>query len=166
MLLLDILTKVSQKFPCLRKKILQLRKLSYVCYELIRRIKMKAEKLKPTESELEILNILWDKGTATVRDVHEVLETYKPSGYTTTLKLMQIMFEKGMLTREAKGKQHVYKAIIRREKAQEQLLKKMIDTMFSGSASQLVMQALGNYKSSPEELEEIKAYLSKLSNKS
>jgi len=126
----------------------------------------KAEKIKPTESELEILNILWDKGSATVREVHEVLEAYKPSGYTTTLKLMQIMFEKGMLSREAQGKLHVYKATLRREKAQEQLLKKMIDTMFSGSASQLVMQALGNHKSSPEELEEIRAYLSKLSDKS
>lgn len=107
----------------------------------------KADKIKPTESELEILNILWDKGSATVREVHEVLEAYKPSGYTTTLKLMQIMFEKGMLIREAQGKLHVYKAIIRREKAQEQLLRKMIDTVFSGSASQLVMQALGDRKS-------------------
>lgn len=126
---------------------------------------MKMERLKPTESELEILNIIWDKGAATVREVHEVLEAHKPSGYTTTLKLMQIMFEKGMLSRDAQGKQHVYKTIIRREKTQEQLLKKMIDTMYSGSASRLVMQALGNHKSSPEELEEIKAYLSKLSNK-
>jgi len=126
---------------------------------------MKMEKLKPTESELEILNIIWDKGAATVREVHDVLEAHKPSGYTTTLKLMQIMFEKGMLSRDAQGKQHVYKTIIRREKTQEQLLKKMIDTMYSGSASRLVMQALGNHKSSPEELEEIKAYLSKLSNK-
>ena len=126
---------------------------------------MKAEKIKPTESELEILNILWDKESATVREVHEVLEAYKPSGYTTTLKLMQIMLEKGMVTREAQGKQHVYKAAIRREKAQEQLLKRMIDTMFSGSAPQLEMQPLGNHKSSAEELEEIKAYLSKLSDK-
>ncbi|KAA5536404.1 BlaI/MecI/CopY family transcriptional regulator [Taibaiella lutea] len=125
----------------------------------------KPEKLKPTDSEMEILNILWDKGTATVRDIHEVLEKQKPSGYTTTLKLMQIMFEKGMLTREAQGKMHVYSAVIKREKAREQVVQKMIDTMFSGSASQLVMQALGNHTSSPKELEEIKAYLDKLSNK-
>jgi predicted transcriptional regulator len=125
----------------------------------------KPENLKPTESEMEILNILWDKGTATVRDIHEVLEKHKPSGYTTTLKLMQIMFEKGMLTREARGKMHVYGAVIKREKAREQVVQKMIDTMFSGSASQLVMQALGNHTSSAKELEEIKAYLDKLSNK-
>jgi BlaI family transcriptional regulator, penicillinase repressor len=125
----------------------------------------KAENLKPTDSEMEILNILWDKGTATVRDIHEVLEKQKPSGYTTTLKLMQIMFEKGMLTREAQGKMHVYRAVIKREKAREQVVRKMIDTMFSGSASQLVMQALGNHTASPKELEEIKAYLDKLSNK-
>lgn len=120
---------------------------------------------KPTESELEILNIIWDKGTATVREVHEVLEKQKPSGYTTTLKLMQIMFEKGMLTREAQGKMHIYATVLKREKAREQLVQKMIDTMFSGSASQLVMQALGNHTSSKTELEEIKAYLNKLSDK-
>lgn len=122
-------------------------------------------KLKPTESELEILNILWDKGTATVREIHEVLEKQKPSGYTTTLKLMQIMFEKGMLTREAQGKMHIYAAVIKREKAREQLMQKMIDTMFSGSTSQLIMQALGNHNSSQKELDEITAYLSQLKNK-
>lgn len=125
----------------------------------------KPEKLKPTESEMEILNILWDKGTATVREIHEVLEKQKPSGYTTTLKLMQIMFEKGMLTREAQGKMHIYAAVIKREKAREQVVQKMIDTMFSGSASQLVMQALGNHTSSKKEIDEIKAYLDKLSKK-
>ncbi len=120
---------------------------------------------KPTESELEILNILWDKGTATVREIHEVLEKQKPSGYTTTLKLMQIMFEKGMLTRKAQGKMHVYAAVIKREKAREQLMQKMIDTMFSGSTSQLIMQALGNHNSSQKELDEITAYLNQLKDK-
>jgi predicted transcriptional regulator len=123
------------------------------------------QKLKPTESELEILNILWDKGTATVREIHEVLEKQKPSGYTTTLKLMQIMFEKGMLTREAQGKMHIYAAVIKREKAREQLMQKMIDTMFSGSTSQLIMQALGNHNSSQKELDEITAYLNQLKDK-
>jgi len=121
---------------------------------------------KPTESELEILNIIWDKGTATVREVHEILEKQKPSGYTTTLKLMQIMFEKGMLTREATGKTHTYATVLKREKAQEQLVQKMIDTMFSGSASQLVMQALGNHTASQQEIDEIRAYLNRLSDKS
>lgn len=78
---------------------------------------------------------------------------------------MQIMFEKGMLTREAQGKMHIYAAVIKREKAREQVVQKMIDTMFSGSASQLVMQALGNHTSSKKEIDEIKAYLDKLSKK-
>lgn len=121
---------------------------------------------KPTESELEILNILWDRGSATVREVHEILEQHKSSGYTTTLKLMQIMLEKGMLSREPQGKLHIYKAIIKRQKAQEQLVRKMIDTMFSGSASQLVMQALGQHKASTEELDEIRKYLADMDKKS
>lgn len=123
------------------------------------------KQLKPTESELEILNILWDKGKATVREVHDVIESRRTAGYTTTLKLMQIMLEKGMLNREPLGKLHVYFALMKREQAQEQSVKKMIDTMFSGSASQMVMQALGNHTSSKKELEEIKALLDKLSDK-
>jgi BlaI family transcriptional regulator, penicillinase repressor len=118
--------------------------------------------IKPTESELEILNVIWNKGQATVRDVHEVLEARKQSGYTTTLKLMQIMIEKGLLEREVSGKSHVYKAIIKREDAQDQLLQRLIDNAFSGSASQLVMQALGHRKSTPAELEEIRNYLKTL----
>lgn len=118
--------------------------------------------IKPTESELEILNVIWNKGQATVRDVHEVLEARKQSGYTTTLKLMQIMIEKGLLEREVSGKSHVYTATIKREDAQDQLLQRLIDNAFSGSASQLVMQALGHYKSTPEELEEIRNYLKTL----
>lgn len=118
--------------------------------------------IKPTDSELEILNVIWSKGKATVREVHEVLEVQKQSGYTTTLKLMQIMFEKGLLEREATGKSHVYKAMIKREDAQDQMLQRLIDNAFSGSASQLVMQALGHHKSTPEELEEIRNYLKTL----
>ncbi len=118
--------------------------------------------IKPTESELEILAILWEKGTASVREVHEVLTQKKPSGYTTTLKLMQIMLEKGMLSREAKGKLHMYQPAMKKEKAQAQLLARMIDTVFNGSASQMVMQALGQHKASTEELHEIKAYLAGL----
>lgn len=118
--------------------------------------------IKPTESELEILNVIWDRGQATVREVHDVLETQKQSGYTTTLKLMQIMYEKGLLEREASGKSHVYKATIAREDAQGQMLQRMIDNVFSGSASQLVMQALGHHKSSPKEIEAIREYLKTL----
>jgi len=118
--------------------------------------------IKPTESELEILNVIWNKGKATVREVHDVLEAQKQSGYTTTLKLMQIMFDKGLLEREASGKSHVYRAVIKREEAQGQLLQRLIDNVFSGSASQLVMQALGHHKSSPEELDAIRQYLKTL----
>ncbi len=114
---------------------------------------------KPTESELEILNILWEKGPCTVRDIHEVLEKTKEAGYTTTLKLMQIMNEKNLVKRDASNKTHIYEANISQEDTQGQLVKKMIDTVFNGSAMDLVMQALGNHKASKDELELIKQYL-------
>jgi BlaI family transcriptional regulator, penicillinase repressor len=115
--------------------------------------------IKPTDSELEILNILWEKGPSTVRDIHEVLEKNKEAGYTTTLKLMQIMHEKGLVKRDERAKSHVYTANISQDKTQKHLVKRMIDNVFNGSASQLVMQALGNHKASDEELKEIKRYL-------
>lgn len=117
---------------------------------------------KPTESELEILRVLWEKGPSTVREVHEVLGQSKDAGYTTTLKLMQIMHEKGLLDRDTSSKTHIYSAIVSQENTQRQLLDKMIDTVFNGSASQLVLQALGNHKSSKEELEKIKQYLNEI----
>lgn len=117
---------------------------------------------KPTESELEILNILWDKGPSTVRDVHEVLEKNKEVGYTTTLKLMQIMHDKKLLKRDTGTRSHVYTANISQEKTQGQLVKRLIDSVFNGSASQLVMQALGNHKTNRAELDEIKKYLEEM----
>jgi predicted transcriptional regulator len=123
-----------------------------------------AKNTKPTESELEILGILWEKGTCTVREVHEVLEKVKDAGYTTTLKLMQIMHEKGFLNRDTSSKTHVYTAAISQEGTQQQLLNKMIDSVFNGSASQLVMQALGHHKSSKEELDMIRQYLDDIEN--
>jgi predicted transcriptional regulator len=111
--------------------------------------------LKPTESELEILNVIWERGKATVRDVHEELSKTKESGYTTTLKLMQIMHEKGLVTRDDSNKTHVYEAAVTKDKTQKLLLNKMINTLFEGSSTQLVMQALGNHKASEEELDEI-----------
>ncbi len=122
--------------------------------------------IKPTDSELEILNILWDKGPSTVREVHEVLEKNKDAGYTTTLKLMQIMHEKNLLKRDVTAKSHVYTANISQEKTQGQLVKRMIDNVFNGSASQLVMQALGNHKPNSDELNEIKKYLEEMEKKS
>ena len=121
--------------------------------------------LKPTESELEILQVLWEKGLATVREVHEVLSVYKDSGYTTTLKLLQIMHEKGIVTRDDSSKTHIYKANVDKEKTQQQMLGKMVDALFGGSASQLVMQALGSSKPSNEELEEIQKLLNNLKKK-
>lgn len=123
---------------------------------------MTIKKLKPTESELEILQILWDKEQATVREVHEELSKNKDSGYTTTLKLLQIMFEKGIVTRDDSNKTHIYTAAISKQKTQKQLLDKMINTLFAGSSTQLVLQALGNQKASKDELDEIQKYLDNL----
>ena len=126
------------------------------------RIMILNKKNKPTESELEILQVLWDKDAATVRSVHEELLKSKEAGYTTTLKLMQIMFEKGLVSRDSSSKTHIYKAEVSRENTQTLFLNKMIDSLFSGSPAQLVMQALGNHKASKAELEEIKNYLNTL----
>ena len=120
--------------------------------------------IKPTESELEILQILWTKGLATVREVHEELARTKDVGYTTTLKLMQIMHEKGIVKRDDSMRTHVYQAAVNKERTQRHLLGKMIDSLFGGSPTQLVIQALGddNHKASPEELEKIQAMLNDL----
>jgi len=117
--------------------------------------------IKPTEGEMEILQVLWQKGHCTVREVHEALNK-KDAGYTTTLKLMQIMHEKGMVERDTNQKTHIYKAIINQDKIEKQLVNKMIDNVFNGSAARLVMQALGNHKASANEIEEIKKYLDSL----
>lgn len=118
--------------------------------------------IKPTESELEILQILWKKGTASVREVHEELLQTKEAGYTTTLKLMQIMHEKGLVKRDDSIKTHIYQAAVSKEKTQKHLVNKMIDSLFGGSSGELVMQALGNHKASAEELEEIQKILDNL----
>ena len=119
-------------------------------------------KLKPTESELEILNVLWDKGPCSVRAVHEVQEAIKGSGYTTTLKLMQIMLEKGLVLRDTSDKVHVYSANISRENTQNQIISKMVNSVFNGNTMQMVMQALGNHKADTEELNAIREYLDQL----
>ncbi|ALL07938.1 BlaI/MecI/CopY family transcriptional regulator [Pedobacter gandavensis] len=121
--------------------------------------------LKPTESELEILQILWEKGHCTVREVHEILEQNKEAGYTTTLKLMQIMAEKGLVIRDTSSKTHIYRALVNQEKTQQHLVSKMIDNVFNGSAARLVMQALGNHSASKDEIDSIKKYLDNLSDK-
>ncbi len=120
--------------------------------------------IKPTESELEILQVLWSRGTASVRDVHEELSKVKEAGYTTTLKLMQIMHEKGLVKRDDSFKTHIYQAAVSREKTQKHMLGKMINTLFGGSTTELVLQALGNHKASADELEEIQKLLTEMKN--
>jgi BlaI family transcriptional regulator, penicillinase repressor len=115
--------------------------------------------IKPTESELEILQVLWQKKAATVREVHDELARMRDIGYTTALKLLQIMFEKGLVTRDDSSKTHIYMPAVNREKTQKQIVGKMINTLFSGSSTELVMQALGNQKTSKEELDEIQKML-------
>lgn len=122
---------------------------------------MNNQNIKPTEGEMEILQVLWQKGNATVREVHEALNK-KDSGYTTTLKLMQILHEKGMVERDTTQKTHIYKALVSRDKTEKQLVNKMIDNVFNGSAARLVMQALGNHSASAAEIDEIKKYLDSL----
>jgi len=117
--------------------------------------------IKPTDSELEILQILWNKRDCTVRDVHEELLKTKDAGYTTTLKLMQIMHEKGLVERDATAKTHVYKAVATQEQAQKTALDKIISTVFKGSTAELVIQALGNHRASSDEIDAIKKYLQK-----
>ncbi|MFT7055454.1 MAG: putative transcriptional regulator [Roseivirga sp.] len=117
---------------------------------------------KPTESELEIFGVLWSKGASTVREVNALLNLEREIGYTTTLKLMQIMAQKGLVVRDETSRTHVYKAAIDQDKVQATLLNRLVDSAFSGSASSLVMQALGQGKTSKSELEAIKKLIEKL----
>jgi BlaI family transcriptional regulator, penicillinase repressor len=123
---------------------------------------MKHEFVKPTEKELEILQILWESGPVAVKDVHEAMGGDEQNGYTTILKLMQIMHEKGLVARQKSGKLHLYEALASRDDTRQFMLDKMIRCVFQGSAMQLVMSALGTTKSSKAELSEIKRYLEKL----
>ncbi len=130
-------------------------------YEDIR-IKMEEEIRKPTDGELEILQILWREGSCSVRQVNEQLNLQREVGYTTTLKLMQIMADKGLVVRDTSHRQHIYRASVQEAHVQRSALQKVIDTAFQGSASGLIMQALGNHRTSEEELREIKALIEKL----
>lgn len=125
---------------------------------------MATKYIKPTESELEILQVLWQKSNATVRDVHEELARTKDVGYTTTLKLMQIMHEKGLVKRDESMRTHIYQPAVNKEKTQKHLLNKMIDSLFGGSSTQLVMQALGSGEQqlTAEELEQIQTLINNL----
>lgn len=117
---------------------------------------------KPTESELEILKVLWSKGPSTVRDVNNALNDVREIGYTTTLKIMQIMTQKGTVNRDESSRTHIYSAAVKEAEIKDAMIDRLMDTAFSGSASQLVMQALGRGKTSPDELEKIKALIEKM----
>ena len=123
---------------------------------------MTDKKSKPTEAELDILTILWEQGSSSVRIVNDVLNKTRNVGYTTTLKQLQIMHEKGLVSRISDGRTHIYTAERGKEETQKQLLDRVLDAAFGGSASKLVMQVLGNHKSSRKELEEIKELIRKL----
>ena len=117
---------------------------------------------KPTEAELEILQILWDSGPTTVRFVNDQLNLKKEVGYTTTLKIMQIMTEKNLLSRDEENKSHIYSAVYKKDETQKVLLDKFLESTFGGSASKVVLQALGNRKTSKKEIEEIRKFLDEI----
>lgn len=111
---------------------------------------------RPTDAELAILRVLWEGGPSTVRHVHDALSAVRETGYTTTLKLMQIMAEKGLVTRDESARTHIYTARVARDITQRQLVTDLMDRAFGGSAAALVLQALSAHPTSNEELAEIK----------
>lgn len=119
----------------------------------------------PTASELAILQLIWNKGPLSVREVHEALDQEKPVVYTTILKTMQVMMERGMLDRSSEGRKHIYRAVIAQTATQDKLLDSFLDKTFGGSAKNLVMRALGKHTPDQEELEELKAYIDGLETK-
>jgi len=118
--------------------------------------------IKPTDSELEILQVLWGRGPSSVREVHDILSETRETGYTTTLKLMQIMLEKDLVSRNDSAKTHIYLARVKEDDIQFQLFTRFVDSTFKGSASRLVMHALGNHNTSKEELDQIKALIQEI----
>jgi BlaI family transcriptional regulator, penicillinase repressor len=117
---------------------------------------------KPTEAELEILQVLWSRGACTVRDVHEVLYRGDGGGYTNALKLLQIMHAKGLVARDDSQRAHVYRAAVSKDLTQKRFLSDLVTRLFDGSSSQLVLKALGSEKTTREELLEIRKLLNKI----
>ena len=117
---------------------------------------------RPTDAELTILRVLWDRGPTTVREVYKILNSGKEVGYTTVLKLMQIMTEKGLVERDENCRPQLYRPCFPREQTERQLIKDLVDRAFGGSAKRLVMQALDANKASPRELAQIEKLLDKL----
>lgn len=117
---------------------------------------------KPTESEMNILGVLWANGPCTVREVHDYLYREEGGGYTTALKLLQIMHGKGLVHRDDALRAHVFRAAVEKSPTQGRFLSDMVDSVFDGSASQLVLHALGSQQASREELDEIRALLDRI----
>jgi len=124
---------------------------------------MKKSKLpKPTDSELSVLRVLWQRGPSTVRQVWEELSPEQGTGYTTVLKIMQIMAEKGLVKRDESARSHVYSTSISEEQTQRQVVRHLLERVFAGSAPKLVLQALSAKKASPRELAEIRKLLDEM----
>ncbi|MBC8166337.1 MAG: BlaI/MecI/CopY family transcriptional regulator [Bryobacteraceae bacterium] len=121
--------------------------------------KKSSSKPKPTAGELAILNVLWGLESATVREIHAECERQQPVGYTTVLKLLQIMTDKGLVTRDESERAHVYRPALKREETQGQMVSDLLDRVFGGSAGQLVLRALSERKASKAEIEEIRCML-------
>jgi BlaI family transcriptional regulator, penicillinase repressor len=111
---------------------------------------------RPTDAELAILRILWDRGRCTVRQVHDALSRERPAAYTTALKMLQIMTEKGLVRRDDTDRTHIYEPRLTEEQTQRQLVRDLVDRAFGGSASKLVLQALSTRRATAEELGEIR----------
>ena len=114
---------------------------------------------RPTDAELAILQVLWDRGSSTVRQVHDALSALQGTGYTTTLKLMQIMARKGLVTRDESERTHVYRAAIKKEATQRQMAADLVDRVFGGSAAELVLRVLSHKRASRAEIAEIRRML-------
>lgn len=121
------------------------------------------EEPRPTDAELAILGVLWERGPSTVREVQERLGAERGTGYTTTLKFMQIMFEKGLVRRNDERRSHVYEAVVSQAKTQRRLIRDLVDRAFEGSAQKLVLQALSTTPATRSELDEIRELLDRLS---
>ena len=117
---------------------------------------------RPTEAELAILQVLWARDACTVREVHDVLHLGDGSGYTTALKMLQVMHGKGLVVRDDSQRAHVYRAAVSKERTQKRFLVDIVQRVFDGSPSQLVLHALGSQRTSPEELREIRTLLNRL----
>ncbi len=121
---------------------------------------------QPTEVEMQILRILWDLGASPVREIHRQLESAKGTSYSTTVKMLGIMLDKGLVTRDEEAQPHIYKAALTRDRAGKRLVRDLIDKVYNGSAHSLVLQALSTQRATPEERDEIRRLLDKMEGKS